>query len=147
VAALANGGMKRAGRREREVPTNECCNETTRIVIVSNPTRGGGRAARCAATPKDLDDEHAATAARARRAVIGRGIQIGGAVRRRRLGFWHWGGDQLPGTCDIGLTTGAGQQPVMADAVNFGRTWSRKHLMNSSALSVIVRYRACPLLR
>jgi hypothetical protein len=36
----------------------------------------------------------------------------------------------------------------MTDAMNpLGRTWSRKRLMNSSALSVIVRYRACPLRR
>jgi hypothetical protein len=28
-----------------------------------------------------------------------------------------------------------------------GRTWSKKRLMNSSVLSVMVRYRACPLRR
>ena len=49
--------------------------------------------------------------------MIGRGIRIGGVVRRRRLGLWHHGGHKFPGACDIGLTTGARQQPVVADAV------------------------------
>ena len=44
-------------------------------------------------------------------------VWIGGVVRRRRLDLWHWGGDQLPGACDIGLTAGARQQPVVTDAV------------------------------
>ena len=74
--------IKRARRRERDVPANGCCNETTGIVIGSNPARGaGGRAARCAAAPKDLDNHHAAAAARAWRAMIGRGVRIGGVVR------------------------------------------------------------------
>ena len=41
-------------------------NVTIRIVIGSNPARGGGgRAARRAPAPKDPDDDHAAAAARA----------------------------------------------------------------------------------
>src|SRR6516164_9544698 len=84
----------------------------------SSPARGGGRrAARCAAAPKDLDNEHAAAAARARRAMIWYRVWIGGVVRRRRLDLWHWSGDQLPGAFDIGLTAGARQQPVVTDAV------------------------------
>jgi len=83
----------------------------------SNPARGGGgRAARCGAAGKDLDDDHAAAAARAWRTMIGRGVQIGGVVRRRQINR-HRGGDQLPGACNVGLTTGARQQPVVADAV------------------------------
>ena len=47
-------------------------------IIASNPAcGGGGRAARCAATAKDLNDDHGSAAARARRAMIGRGVRIG----------------------------------------------------------------------
>jgi hypothetical protein len=42
------------------------CNQKTGIVIGSNPAaRAGGRTARRAAAPKDLDDHHVATTARA----------------------------------------------------------------------------------
>src|SRR3954452_966861 len=44
----------------------------------------------------------------------------GGLIGVVVLGRWIWRqrpGDQLPGSCDIGLATGAGEQPVMADAV------------------------------
>ena len=49
--------------------------------------------------------------------MIGRGVQIGGVVRRQRINRRHWGVDQLAGACHVGLTTGAGEQPVVADAV------------------------------
>ena len=49
--------------------------------------------------------------------MIGGGVRIGGVVRRRRVDLWHRGGDQLPGACNIGLAAGAGEQPVVADAV------------------------------
>ena len=45
----------------------------------------GGRAARCGGAGKDLDNDHAAAAARARRAMVGRGVRIGGVVHYRRL--------------------------------------------------------------
>jgi hypothetical protein len=67
--------------------------------MTSNPDPGaGGRAARCAAADKDLDNDHAAAAARARRAMIGRGVRIGGLVRFRWIDPRHWNGNQLPGT-------------------------------------------------
>src|SRR5271169_3823000 len=89
----------------------------TGIVIGSNPARGaGGRAARCTATPKDLDNHHAAAAARAWRAMIGGGVRTGCVLCYRRL-VRHWGGHQLPGACDVGPAAGARQQPVVADAV------------------------------
>src|SRR5262244_3879707 len=92
----------------------------------------GGRAARCGAAGKDLDNDHAAAAARAWRTMIGRGVRIGGVVHCRRTKLRHWSSHQLPGVRNVGLAAGAGQQPVMADAVKpFGRTWSRKRLMNS----------------
>src|SRR5580704_60480 len=108
----------------------------------------GGRAAGCGAAGKDLDNDHAAATARARWAMIGRGVPIGRVARCRRIDLRHWGGHQLLGARDVGLAAGARQQPVVADAMNpFGRTCSRKRLMNSSALSVIVQYRAGPLRR
>jgi hypothetical protein len=42
---------------------------------------------------------------------------IGIVVLGRRLTGRHGRGDQLPGTRDIGLAAGAGEQPVMADAM------------------------------
>ena len=59
--------------------------------MASNRDPGaGGRAARCAAACKDLDNDHAAPAARAWRAMIGRGVRIGGVVHYRRLNRCHW---------------------------------------------------------
>jgi hypothetical protein len=95
---LPDDGMKRAGRRECELPASGCCNETG-VVIGLNPVSGsGGRTAWCTAAAKDLDNDHPAAAARARRAMIGRGVQIGGVVRCRRINR-HRGGDQLSGVC------------------------------------------------
>src|SRR6516164_1652045 len=72
---------------------------------------------RCAAARKDLDNNHAAAAARAWRAMIGRGAWIGGVVHCRRFDLRRWSGHQLPGARDVGLAAGAGQQPVVADAM------------------------------
>ena len=79
--------MKRVRRRERDVPANGCGRERTRIVISSHPDpRIGGRwASRCGAARKDFDNDHAASAARARRAMIARGVRIGCVVCCRRL--------------------------------------------------------------
>src|SRR5215475_3781143 len=77
----------------------------------------GGRAARCGAAGKDLDNDHAAAAARAWRTMIGRGVRIGGVVHCRRINLRHWSGHQLPGARDVGLAAGAGEQAVMADAM------------------------------
>ena len=111
-------GMKRARRREREIPASGCCDHTTRIVIGSKSRPGAGwRSARYAAAPKDLDDDHAAAAARAWRALIGGGVEIGCILRCQRLDLWGWGSDELLGVCDIGFARHARQQPVVADAV------------------------------
>src|SRR6516162_11887282 len=110
--------MKRARRRERDVPGNGCCHKRTEIVIASNRDLGaGGRAARCAAAPKDLDNDHAAAAAGAWRAMIGRDIRIGGVLPGCWLGGRHWGGDQPFSARDVGLAAGAGEQPIVADAM------------------------------
>src|SRR5215472_7727392 len=77
----------------------------------------GGRAARRGATAKDLDNNHAAAAARAWRTMIGGGVRIGGVVHCRRINLRHWSSQQLPGARDVGLAAGAGQQPVVADAM------------------------------
>src|SRR5256885_10404386 len=108
--------MRRARRRERDVPAKGCCHERTRIVIASTPDPGTGGwwAARCAVTRKDFDDDHAAAATRARRTMIGRGVRIGGVVHCRRIDRRHWSGHQLSGARDVGLAAGAGQQPVVA---------------------------------
>jgi uncharacterized BrkB/YihY/UPF0761 family membrane protein len=47
------------------------------------------------------------------------GVRIGGVVRCRRIDPRHWRGDQLLGTRNVGLTAGAGEQPVVADAMKF----------------------------
>jgi len=97
LPALAGAGMKRTRRQEPDVP---------------------GRAARCGAARKDLDNDHAAAAARARRVMIGCGVRIGGVVRCWLIDLRYWGGHQLPGARDVGLAAGAGQQPVVADAMS-----------------------------
>ena len=76
------------------------------MVIASDPDSGarGRWAARFAAAGKDLDNDHAAAAARARRAIIGRGVRIGCVMRCRRIDLRYWGGHQLPGARDVGLT-------------------------------------------
>ena len=93
--------------------------ERTGIVIASNPDTGaGGRwAARCTVARKDLDNDHAAAAARAWWAMIGRGVRIGCVVCCQRLDLRHWGGHQLPGTRNVGLAAGTGEQPIVADAM------------------------------
>src|SRR5947209_3085679 len=86
--------MRRARRRERDVPAKGCCHERTRIVIASTPDPGTGGwwAARCAVTRKDFDDDHAAAATRARRTMIGRGeIEL-----LAFLGGELWAEDQRP---------------------------------------------------
>jgi hypothetical protein len=80
-------------------------------------SRCGGRGAWCAAAPKDLDNQHAAAAARARWALIGGGVGIGAVVQRERINRRHRGSDQLPGARNVGFAAGAGEQPVVADAV------------------------------
>ena len=102
--------MKRGQHQKRDVLENRCCRETRRIVIGSGPDPvAGGRAARLAAARKDLDNNHAAAAARAWPAMIGGEIRIGCVLCCRRLDGQHWGGHQLLGACDIGLAAGAGQ--------------------------------------
>jgi len=49
--------------------------------------------------------------------MIGRGVRIGGVVHCRRIDRRHWSGHQLSGARDVGLAAGAGQQPVVADAM------------------------------
>ena len=86
--------------------------------MASNPDPGaGGRAARGAAARKDLDNDHPAATARARWAMIGRGAGIGDVMRGRRINLRYCGGHQLLGTRNVGLASGAGEQPVVADAM------------------------------
>jgi hypothetical protein len=66
-----------------------------------------------AAARKDLDNDHAATAARAWRAMIGDEIWIGCVLCCRRLDVRHWSGHQLPGARDVGLG-GLGKRGVAA---------------------------------
>src|SRR4051794_33254971 len=93
------------------------------IASGSNPGIAGRRTARCAAPLEELDDAHATAAAGTWRATLGCGaVRISGAVclscvvRCRRLCRRLRGGDQLPGSCDIGLAAAAGEQPIVADA-------------------------------
>src|SRR5256885_11311492 len=73
------------------------------------------RAAWCGATLEDLDNDHAAAATRAWRAVVCRGAAglVGVFVFCRRV-FRERDGDQLSCACGVGLSTGAGQQGLMA---------------------------------
>ncbi len=48
--------------------------------------------------------------------MIGGGVRIGCVLCCRR-DLWDWSGHQLLGARDIGLAAGAGQQPVVADAM------------------------------
>src|SRR5256885_12782913 len=82
-----------------------------------DPRIGGRWAAGLGAARKDCDNDQAAAATRARRAMIGGGVRIGGVVRCRRLDLRDWGADKLLGARDVGLAAGAGQQPVVADAM------------------------------
>jgi hypothetical protein len=66
----------------------------------------------------------------------------------RRIHHRHGRGDQLPCRGGIGLAAGRGEQPRVTDAMEpLRQNVNRKRLMNPSGLSVIVRYRACPLRR
>ena len=49
--------------------------------------------------------------------MTGHDVGIGCVARWLRIGRRHWGGDQLLGARDVGLAAGAGQQPVVADAM------------------------------
>ena len=110
LATFAGAGVKRVRCRERDVPGNGCRRERTRIVIGLSPDPGArGRAARCGAARKDLDNDHASAAARTRRAMIGNGVGIERVVRCRRLDLRYWGCHQFPGARDVGLAAGAGQ--------------------------------------
>ena len=116
---LPTQGSKGCGAEERDVPANGCCQEKRRRVIDSGAGPGtGGRAARCAAARKDLDNNHAAAAARAWRAMVGGGVRIGCVVHCRRFDLRHWSSHQLPGVRNVGLAAGACQQPVVADAMS-----------------------------
>src|SRR4249920_2640408 len=84
----------------------------------ADPGIGRRRRAGCGASLEGLDDNHAATATRAWRAMVCG--KTGGRVRvvlYRRVDLRHWGGHQHPGARDVGLAAGAGEQPVVTDAV------------------------------
>src|SRR4051794_37762733 len=90
------------------------------MIIASGSDSGiaGRRTARCATAFEELDDNHATAAAGTGRAMTGCGaVRISGAVRCRRLCRRLRGGDQLPGSRDVGFAAGACEQPIMADAV------------------------------
>jgi hypothetical protein len=66
LPALVDAGMREVRRRERDVLANGWYQGMGRKIIGSGLDPGaGGRAARCTAARKDLDNEHTAAAARA----------------------------------------------------------------------------------
>ena len=78
----------------------------------------------------------------------GAGVPIGGVVLAGGSIDGIGRGDQLPGARDIGLAAGAGEQPVVADAVKpLGQDVEQEAPDELVGASVIVRYRACPLRR
>ena len=116
--------------------------ETARTIIALNPDPGaGGRAARGGAAGKDLANDHAAAAARAWQAMIGRDVRIGCITRVRWIGGRQRSGDQLPGTRNVGLAAGTGEQPIVADAMS-AFLWSidvyqcLKYISNSVVLCI-----------
>src|SRR5947209_9452231 len=118
--AFAGAGTTGVRRRERDIPRGERCHQATRMIIASGSDSGiaGRRTARCAAPLEELDDDHATAAAGTWRATLGCGaVCLSGVVRCRRLCRRLRCGDQLAGSCDIGFAAGAGEQPIMADAV------------------------------
>src|SRR5215472_13413806 len=108
--------MKRARRRERDVPGNGCCHKRTEIVIASNRDLGaGGRAARCAAAPKDLDNDHAAAAVLRITELMsvdpsGTVTMIGSTAFRDIARHQAQTGQLQPGTHGRGISTTAPQQ-------------------------------------
>jgi len=50
--------------------------------------------------------------------MTGYGVGIGCVVRWLRIDRRHWGSHQLLGARDVDFAAGAGQQPVVADAVS-----------------------------
>jgi hypothetical protein len=64
------------------------------------------------ATLEALDDDHVATAAGARRAMV---VSLVVLVALGEFGRRH--GEQLAGAGEVGLAGGAGEQAVVADAV------------------------------
>src|SRR5260370_42566999 len=85
------------------------------------PGIGRWRAAGCAGALEGLNDDQAATAAGAWGAMV----CLDAAVQARVVVLWrridHWRrrgrGDQFSGARDIGLEGGAGEQPVVPDAM------------------------------
>ena len=74
------------------------------------------RGSRLGAALERLDDDHLPAAVRARWAMIGRLCGgVAGPVVIHRVGFG--GVEEFAGTGDIGLAVGAGEQPVVTDAV------------------------------
>jgi hypothetical protein len=49
--------------------------------------------------------------------MIGCGLRIGGVVRCRWIDCWHWGGHSAAWRAQVGFAAGAGEQPVVADAM------------------------------
>src|SRR3954470_18469705 len=85
------------------------------IASGSNPGIAGRRTARCAAPLEELDDDHATAAAGAWWATLGCGaVCLSCVVRCRRLCRRLRGGDQFPGSCDVGFAGGAGGEAVGA---------------------------------
>src|SRR6516225_9018186 len=71
-------------------------------VAVLTPASDGGGPRGAPARPKTSTMIMRAAAARARRAMIARGVRIGCVVRCRRLERRHWGGHQLLSARDVG---------------------------------------------
>ena len=49
--------------------------------------------------------------------MIGRGVRTGCFVRCRWIDLRDWGADKLLGARNVGFAAGAGEQPVVADAM------------------------------
>jgi len=103
------------------------------------PVAGGddGGGAGLSGPVEDLDDDHAPTTA-------GHGGRGSVTARVQRLSR-RWRTEQLAGTRDLGLAAGAGEEAVVADAVEALRQHvEQEAAMNSSGLRVMVRWRSAP---
>ena len=101
---------------------------------------------RLAAAREDLDDDHAAAAARAGTWQQARLVRRGGLVVLRLDARRHT--EQLAGAGDVGGAVAVGEQAVVTDAVEaLGQPCIRNRRMNSCGASVIVFQRPGPSMR
>ena len=131
TASMVMADRESARQRRNGMPRRTDSGHDVSILITARPV------ARRGAALEYLDDDHATAAARTR--VLGRLGLVGiGAVGIRGLGLFRGHVEQAARLGDVGGAGAAGEQAVVADAVEAcGRTWIRNLRMNSAVASVM----------